>query len=232
MKTAHPFVLSPVLLMICACGPREQPTTVSGPIATAPSATPPEQAPAAEPDRWRCGELLLSSTYAKERAELSFSGRTLALAPARSASGARYADGHGNEFWTKGGEGTLVLAGEEKRDCTTTQDVSPWEAAKTRGVQFRGIGQEPGWWVEIGPGDSPPLHAELDYGERKIDVAKTLGISSTRGYGGQLDDGTSIVLRTWQEPCSDAMSGERFEQRAELTVGDKAYRGCGVYLGD
>ncbi len=232
MKAAHFLALSSVLPVLCACGPQEQPAPVSGPIATAPSATPAEPMPVAKPDRWRCDELLLSATYADERTELFLSGRKLTLPLAESASGARYADDGGNEFWTKGGEGTLTLAGEEKRDCATTQDVSPWEAAKARGAVFRGIGQEPGWWVEIGPGDSPPLHAELDYGERKIDVAKTTGISSTRGYGGQLDDGTAVVLHTWQEPCSDAMSGERLEQRAELTVGDKTYRGCGAYLGD
>lgn len=229
MKVATSVALLPALVLISACGPREQAPAAA--VAPAPQSTaPPEPAPAAEPSRWRCGELLVSANYANERAELFFSGRTLALPLAKSASGARYADESGNEFWTKGDEGTLALAGEDKRECAATQDVSPWEAAKTRGAIFRGIGQEPGWWVEIGSGDSPPLHAELDYGERKIDVAKTQGISSTHGYGGQLDDGTAVVLRTWQEACSDAMSGERFGQRAELTVGDKTYRGCGAYL--
>jgi membrane-bound inhibitor of C-type lysozyme len=41
---------------------------------------------------------------------------TLTLVPA--ASGAKYADGEGNEFWTKGlDEGLLTLAGEAMRIC-------------------------------------------------------------------------------------------------------------------
>lgn len=231
MKAAPIFALSPALLLLFACTPREQPPAAPAAPAPQPTTTP-KPAANAEPTRWRCGGLLASAAYADERAELFFSGRKLVLPIVPSASGARYADERGNEFWTKGDEGTLALTGEEKRDCTITQDVSPWEAAKARGAVFRGIGQEPGWWVEIGGGDSPPLHAELDYGERKLDVAKTQGISSTHGYGGHLDDGTAVVLRTWPEPCSDAMSGERFDNRAELTVGDKTYRGCGAYLGD
>jgi len=229
MKIASSVALLPALVLISACGPREQAPAASTAPAPQPAA-PSQPSPAAGPSRWRCGELLVSAAYADGHAELFISGRKMTLPLAKSASGARYADESGNEFWTKGGEGTLVLAGGEKRDCTATQDISPWEAAKARGAAFRGIGQEPGWWVEIGRGDSPPLHAELDYGERKIDVAQTQGISSTQGYGGRLEDGTAVVLRTWQETCSDAMSGERFEQRAELTVGNKTYRGCGAYL--
>ena len=231
MKSALTVALSASLLAVAACGPREQPSAAAPP--PQPSAPAPQApAPVAQPSRWRCAELLLSATYAGERVELFFSGRKLGLPIARSGSGARYADAQGNEFWTKGGQGTLALAGEEKRDCETTPDASPWEAAKARGIVFRGIGQEPGWWVEIGSGDSPPLHAELDYGERKIDIAKTQGISSTHGYGGLLEDGTAVVMRTWPEPCSDAMSGERFENRVELSLGGKIYRGCGAYLDD
>ena len=49
---------------------------------------------------------------------------------------------------------------------------------------------------------------------------------------GKLADGTDVVLRTRREPCRDGMSGEAFETRAELTVGDKVYSGCGAYLGN
>ena len=234
MKLASIAALLPAAVLLAACGPRDGQTGAASGTASpqpqpAASSTPPVQPPMPA-SRWRCGELLVSAAAVGKNVELSFSGRKLNLAGAESASGMRYADGQGNEFWTENEQAALTLAGEEKRDCEASQNVSPWEEAKARGVVFRGIGQEPGWWVEIGSGDSPALHAELDYGERKIDVARTQGISSTHGYGGQLADGTAVVLRTWSESCSDAMSGERFDQRAELTVGDKAYQGCGAYL--
>lgn len=232
MKSLPTAAMSSIVLLLAACGPRQPSAETPQPAPAQPTApAPQEPAPATvESSRWRCGELLLTAAFPEQRAELAFSGRKLTLPIARSGSGARYADDSGNEFWTKGDQGTLTLAGEEKRDCASTTDVSPWEEARSRGVVLRAVGQEPGWWAEVGAGDSPPLHAELDYGERKIDVAKTQGISSTHGFGGQLDDGTAVVLRTWQEPCSDAMSGERFEHRVELAVGDRVYKGCGAYL--
>lgn len=234
MKTALSIAVPALaLLMFSAC----RATVDNGApadkqdVAPAPAQDPPAAAaPVASATRWRCGEILLSAHYRDEKADLSFSGRTLQLPIARSASGARYADDKGNELWGKGDEATLTLAGEEKRDCEITEHVSPWEEAKTRGAVFRAVGQEPGWWVEIGSGDSPPLHAELDYGERKIDVARSVGISSTPGYGGKTDDGIMVILRTKAESCSDGMSGERFDSSAELTVGDKVYKGCGAYL--
>lgn len=223
-----------VLLMLAACRANvdnSAPADKGDDTAPVPAEKQPAApAPTASTTRWRCGEILLTANYHDEKADLSFSGRTLSLPIAKSGSGARYADDKGNELWSKGDEATLTLAGEEKRDCTVTQDISPWENARTRGIVFRAIGQEPGWWVEIGSGDSPPLHAELDYGERKIVVARSMGISSTPGYGGKTDDGITVVLRTKSESCSDAMSGERFGSSAELTVGDKTYKGCGAYL--
>lgn len=43
---------------------------------------------------------------------------------------------------------------------------SPWDDARRRGVEFRAIGQEPGWMLEIDAGKSMYLLA--DYGEKKV----------------------------------------------------------------
>jgi uncharacterized membrane protein len=179
---------------------------------------------------WQCGELLVDADAVDESMRLHFSGRSLALPHVESLTGARYADAAGNEFMRQGDGAILILAGEEQRDCTRSDRASPWTEAAARGVVYRAVGSEPGWLVEVGSGDDPPLHAVLDYGERTLDIAHATGISSTPGYGGKLADGTDVVLRTKREPCRDGMSGEAFETSAELTVGDRAYRGCGAYL--
>ena len=50
----------------------------------------------------------------------TYPGGPLTLPQVESASGARYADSQGNEFWSKGEAATFILAGQEKRDCKPT----------------------------------------------------------------------------------------------------------------
>lgn len=107
---------------------------------------------------------------------------------------------------------------------------SPWDEAKARGIGFRGIGNEPGWFVEVEQGNAPTMRATLDYGERKVEVTGATPLSSTHGYGGKTADGTQVMLRIKREACSDGMSDERYPATAELKVGDRTYRGCGRFL--
>jgi uncharacterized lipoprotein YbaY/uncharacterized membrane protein len=107
---------------------------------------------------------------------------------------------------------------------------SPWDEAKSRGIVFRGVGNEPGWFVEVGQGNATTMRATLDYGERKLEVTGATPLSSTYGYGGKTADGTLVVLRIKRESCSDGMSDERYPASAELNVGEQAYRGCGRFL--
>ena len=105
---------------------------------------------------------------------------------------------------------------------------TPWEQARARGSVFRGIGTEPGWSVEVGAGSTPRLSADLDYGERKIDVAQSR--KTAEGYVGSTADGLAVSLTTKKEVCSDGMSDNEYPASATLTVGGKVYRGCGRFL--
>lgn len=109
-------------------------------------------------------------------------------------------------------------------------DNPTWKEAAARGVAFRAVGQEPGWYVEVGGREAPGLHAVLDYGERTVDVATVEGMDGDQGYRGTTGDGTEVVVRTSAGPCFDGMSGQRFPSMVELTVGDRTYSGCGAYL--
>ncbi|MCY7355609.1 MAG: MliC family protein [Lysobacter sp.] len=202
-----------------------------------PAATAPEAAPTAAPVvdgqavHYQCGDLLISTRMQRDGMQLSFSGREITLPHVPSASGAKYGDGKVNEFSSKGQQGVLMLDGKNVGNCTRSDRASPWEDAKARNVGFRAVGNEPGWFVEVSQGEAPVLHAELDYGERELDIANAkplVGIAS--GFVGIATDGTNVELRIKREACSDGMSGEAFEASAELVVGDKSYKGCGAYL--
>jgi uncharacterized membrane protein len=235
-----------LVLALAACqrpAPAPAPNAAS-PASTVPAPTPASQAPAPSPidvakppssgnasaQHWQCGEVLLDARRDGETMRLSFSGRTLALPHVESLTGARFADEAGNAFMQLEDRATLILAGDDSRDCTISDRVSPWIEAASRGIVFRAVGNEPGWFVEVAKGESPILHATLDYGDREVIVAKAqpAGLDFT----GKTADGTTVVLEIQRARCQDGMSGEAFEASARLVVGDKAYRGCGAFLAD
>ena len=104
------------------------------------------------------------------------------------------------------------------------------EQARARGITFRGVGNERGWLVEVGAGETPALHVELDYGERKIDLAHVQRLSGAPGYTGTTSDGVEVGLQLQHGDCSDGMSDQTYPVSAKLSVGDKTYAGCGRFL--
>ena len=223
---------SPVAAVTDEAGkPAPSSATATAPSPSAPpSVTPAAPGPEAAIAHWQCGEILLDARLQGEAMRLDFSGRTLPLAHAESLTGARYADRGGNEFMRQGEGAKLTLAGEDARDCTRTTRVSPWSEAAARGIAFRAVGNEPGWFLEVGKGDAPPLHATLDYGDRKIDLAHVQ--PDAGGYAGSTADASPVALSIKREACHDGMSGEAFEATVQLMVGSRTYRGCGAFLGD
>ena len=177
---------------------------------------------------WQCDEILLDLHDEGASARIDFSGRSLTLQHGESLTGARYADKQGNAFTRDGDHATLELAGGESHACTPSNTVSPWADAAARGVTFRAVGNEPGWWVEVGGGAHPALHAVLDYGDRVLDVPHL--VSTSGRFSGRASNGTAVVLIAERSECHDGMSGAAFEATTTLTAGDKIYRGCGAFL--
>lgn len=70
--------------------------------------------------RWNCGDLQVGATFdaASNTTALALPDRSLSLPHAMAASDARFADGAGNEFWSKGDSAMLTLAGQAKRNCS------------------------------------------------------------------------------------------------------------------
>lgn len=181
--------------------------------------------------RWLCGEQRLAARFDPEPANtvtLNFGEAPLVLTQAMSASGARYTDKFNNEFWNKGQEARLTLAGKSPVDCRQIDTASPWDSARSRGQAFRAIGNEPGWLVEVGAGATPSLHAELDYGERVVDIAQANGGDGQ--WTGRSSEGVNVTLSVQRKDCQDGMSGEAFPATASLVVDEKTYSGCGRYL--
>ena len=103
-----------------------------------------------------------------------------------------------------------------------------WHAAKLRGVAFRAIGQEPGWLLEITNGEE--ILIVTDYGkERKsLPYVEPREDKAARKTVFQIDADTSVLIEG--KPCTDTMSGEAFEVRVTVTLGDNTLQVCGRAL--
>ena len=115
--------------------------------------------------------------------------------------------------------------------ATTTQSaleqMPTWETARAAGVDFRAIGQEPGWIVDIYTQDR--IVALLDYGETRLEFPRTEPTYPAEGstrFESQANGHTlSITYRRF--PCEDAMSGQAYSSAVEVVVDGRTLNGCG-----
>lgn len=128
--TRAAYALAPLLALVLAgcqrdAGPAAEAPPPASPAADAAAATGMDPAGPGMPDesvvesRWQCGEQHLSARFDNGAGTVTLTHERgeLVLPQARSASGARYADANGNEFWNKGDRATLTLSGQEAQQC-------------------------------------------------------------------------------------------------------------------
>lgn len=123
MKTTPTFACAAAVLaiMLSGCKPAASPSDASTapPVAAADTASSPAAVAETRIFNYQCGEYSVTATFVgPDKVNLAFDGRTLQLAQAPSASGVRYVDEKGAEFWTKGlSDATLTLPGRDSLVC-------------------------------------------------------------------------------------------------------------------
>lgn len=161
-----------------------------------------------------------------ENAWLFLPGETIHLPQVPSGSGARYFDDRAT-FWSKGQEAYLKIDGSEHKSCINNPQRAVWEHAKLRGVDFRAVGNEPGWHLEIRP---ELISYVTDYGNTSRIFARpqpTVDQSGRRVTYLVHDNEDTIHIQIEGRPCQDSMSGEEFEATVTIRINDTSYRGCG-----
>lgn len=127
-------------------------------------------------------------------------------------------------------DGTLAVTAEDGQRIVFRRDEpASLQDARARGVDFRAVGQEPGWVVEVKEDDH--ITAVLDYGASTL-LLPTPEAETADGvmtYDATTDT-DHLVLKVTQKICIDSMSGETHPATVELVVNDKAYHGCGNWL--
>lgn len=237
-------LLTPVMIAIfaaLACGGRSGRATAGDTLATAATADTARSATRSDSVGapyamvgYTCGPAAAAYrfvvTFADDSARVELPGaRELMLPAVRGASGARYGAA-GVMLQAKGGaKGEALL---ERGDtifthCRATALSSPWEAAHFRGVDFRGIGQEPGWYVEIHDGER--IDFVGDYGDRRASMPAPAPATDPAGritYDAR-SDAHRLRITIEHRECADGMSDERFTETVTVDLDGKRYEGCG-----
>lgn len=113
---------------------------------------------------------------------------------------------------------------------TPERAATPWEQARLSGVEFRAIGQEPGWNLDIDQGRE--IRYVGDYGNTRVTVPTPepdIDSAGTIVYHAQTAaHDLRVVIR--ETPCQDTMSGEEFTHSVTVMVGGREVQGCGRVL--
>jgi len=161
---------------------------------------------------------------------LFLTDRTVVAPQVAAASGAKYAV-EDVVFWSKGDEATLEIGGRRWTACRLAPARVPWEDARLRGVAFRALGNEPGWTLEIEPGQRMVFLG--DYGATRVTTpvpAPAMDPATGRTTYHATTEAHDLEVLVDDEPCADDMSGELFEVTVTVRSNERTYHGCGRHL--
>ena len=156
--------------------------------------------------------------------------KTISLPQVPSGSGAKYRE---NQiiYWSKGDEALLEFENVKYLKCKNNHTVAIWEDAKFRGVDFRAVGNEPGWNLEIIKSEKIVFFG--NYGQERFEfIATDPSVDQktrTTVYSAQTEE-HEIAVRIVGRSCRDTMSGEAFETTVTVILDAKKYHGCGKAL--
>lgn len=146
-----------------------------------------------------------------------------------AASGERY-ERDGRLFWSRGSEARFDTPDGSFAGCRGVFAESPWQVSHLLGYDFRAVGQEPGWVVEID--HDRRMHVLADYGEIDFYTAAPrveAGREGERVHRGASDRG-EVVVTVREQSCEDVMSGEPFPRAVTLSFAGRRLNGCGRAL--
>ena len=151
---------------------------------------------------------------------------TLMLPAERVEKGMKYAD-ESFEVLIDGQQAQMGKPGSGLMRCRNDRRRAVWEHAKLNGADFRAVGNEPGWTLEIRNGSRIVLVA--DYGSSRVELPLPQPRVNQEAQSTRWDAG-ELVLDVFGSPCRDSMSGESFESTVEVVWGKRLLRGCGRAL--
>ncbi len=180
---------------------------------------------------YRCSnDFRFSVRVRTDTVDIRYGTETATLPRVISASGERYA-ADGVTFWNRGDEGLLESPRISYTECASRHAANPWVESGLLGYDFRAVGQEPGWLLEID--NERGMRVLTDYGETEIHVGETpdrIAESSSSWSYTVRGEPAEVRVVIADTACQDVMSGEEFPNSVTLTVDGRDLTGCGQSL--
>ena len=103
----------------------------------------------------------------------------------------------------------------------------PWQNARERGIDFRAVGQEPGWYVEVD--HEKGIRLVYDYAEQQAVMASPVQPITRDGtlMYEAASDTHRLEIAIEAAPCEDTMSGAPYPNTVTVNIDGRALRGCG-----
>jgi uncharacterized membrane protein len=125
----------------------------------------------------------------------------------------------------------LVSDGERYSGCLNNHMRAIWEHARLNGVDFRAVGNEPGWVLELRDNNrSGSINFVTDYGSSgyffpSIERITERSVRRTVYHAQSGEQQIEVVLEGLH--CNDTMADTSYETTVTVLVDDREFRGCG-----
>lgn len=175
---------------------------------------------------YNCEDTLQFAAHVTEDSTWLFlSDTTLKVMPVSSGSGARY-EAASYLFWSKENEAIIQKPQGSFLICQTIPQEKSWQAARIRGVDFRALGQEPGWYLEIKDGEQ--IRYVGNYGQDTVITPVPDPQAEQQGTVYQAEtENHELEVVISDEFCTDSMSGFDFPYTVSVAIDGETYQGCG-----
>ena len=160
----------------------------------------------------QCGDQLVDVGFVGDAARLRVGPQIFDLPPVEAASGAKFSDGAGTGFWSKGNRATVTLGGVDLPECLPV--IAPTLPLVARG-------NEPGWVVTLA--HEGVIYSGQDGTTRELPLP-----AATEADGSTVfDSGDGFVVRVTDSLCRDSMTGMPHPYAVDLALDGIALSGCG-----
>ncbi len=177
---------------------------------------------------FQCGDFAFGTRTGIGEIALYLPEGVLVLSQVRSASGARYEEGD-TLFWMKGEKAMLSYKGVLYSQCVHNSSRDARDPHERRPVDFRAVGQEPPWLLEVVSQHN--LNLITEYGQKRIQLSEPEAIyKAGRVTFRAMDDINRVSAIVRRESCQDSMSDKVWPQTVSLWWNGRHYQGCGEFL--